>query len=108
MAGLGGGGGECGSYFQGEIIRFIIMSFQLTINYPNSFPDALGFSREQFEMSAKWAMAVKLFEMEQLSSGMAATLLNVDRVTFLLRLNDYDVAMVDLSEDELLQDLENA
>jgi predicted HTH domain antitoxin len=83
------------------------MSLQLTIDYPVNFPDALGYSQAEFEQQAKWAMAVKLFELGQLSSGMAAALLQVDRVTFLLKLNDYGVAMIDLSEDELLQDLEN-
>jgi predicted HTH domain antitoxin len=81
---------------------------QLKINYPQTFPDAIGQTREQFEQDAKWAMAVKLFEMQRLSSGMAAMLLGVDRVTFLLKLNDYGVAMIDLSEDELLSDLNNA
>ncbi len=81
---------------------------QLTINYPPTFPDAIGQTAEQFEQEAKWAMAVKLFEMKRLSSGMAATLLGVERVTFLLKLNDYGVAMIDLSEDELLADLNNA
>jgi predicted HTH domain antitoxin len=80
----------------------------LKINYPQTFPDAIGQTREQFEQDAKWAMAVKLFEMQRLSSGMAAMLLGVDRVTFLLKLNDYGVAMIDLSEDELLSDLNNA
>ncbi|KPQ32636.1 MAG: Uncharacterized protein family (UPF0175) [Phormidium sp. OSCR] len=59
------------------------MTRQLTVNYPETFPDALGQSQEQFEQAAKWAMAVKLFELKQLSSGMAATLLGVDRTTFL-------------------------
>jgi predicted HTH domain antitoxin len=85
----------------------MIMS-QLTINYPQHFPDAIGQTPEQFEQEAKWAMTVKLFEMKRISSGMAATLLGVERVTFLLKLNDYGVAMIDLTEDELLSDLANA
>ncbi|WP_035985367.1 UPF0175 family protein [Leptolyngbya sp. KIOST-1] len=84
------------------------MSLQLTIDYPESFPDALGHTREQFEQEAKWAMAVKLFELKRLSSGMAASLLGVDRVTFLLKLGDYGVPIIDLSEDELLSDMANA
>lgn len=84
------------------------MSLQLTIDYPETFPDALGHTREQFEHEAKWAMAVKLFEMKRLSSGMAAALLSVDRVTFLLKLGDYGVPMIDLTETELLSDLANA
>lgn len=53
-------------------------------------------------------MAVKLFELKRLSSGMAAALIGVDRVTFLLKLKDYDIPMIDLTEAELLSDLENA
>jgi predicted HTH domain antitoxin len=55
------------------------MSHQITINYPETFPDALQQTREQFEQEAKWAMAVKLFEMKRLSSGMAAALIGIDR-----------------------------
>lgn len=84
------------------------MSLQLTIEYPETFPDAVGRTREQFEQEARWAMAVKLFELQRLSSGMAAALLGVDRVTFLLKLDDYGVPMIDLSEEELLSDMANA
>jgi predicted HTH domain antitoxin len=84
------------------------MSLQLVINYPDSFPDALGQTQAQFEQQAKWAMAVKLFELKQLSSGMAAALLGVSRTTFLFKLADYGVPMIDLTEAELLSDLANA
>ncbi len=84
------------------------MSLQLTIEYPETFPDAVGRTREQFEQEARWAMAVKLFELQRLSSGMAAALLGVDRVTFLLKLGDYGVPMIDLTEEELLSDIANA
>jgi hypothetical protein len=49
-------------------------------------------------------MAVKLFEMKRLSSGIAAQ----DRVTFLLSLHRFGVPMIDLEEEELLSDIENA
>ncbi len=64
--------------------------------------------RKQFELEATWAMAVKLFEMKRISSGMAAALIGIDRVSFLLNLHRYGVPMIDLSEAELLADLENA
>jgi predicted HTH domain antitoxin len=54
------------------------------------------------------AMAVKLFEMKRLSSGVAAKLAGVDRVTFLLSLHRYGVAMIDLDDEDLLADLHNA
>ncbi len=84
------------------------MNLKLTIEYPETFPSALGTTQKQFEEEARWAMAVKLFELKKLSSGMAATLLGVSRTTFLLKLADYNVPMIDLNEEELRSDLENA
>jgi predicted HTH domain antitoxin len=84
------------------------MAMQLTIDYPETLPDALQQTPEQFEQEAKMAMAVKLFEMKRLSSGMAAALVGMDRVTFLLNLHRYGIPAIDLSEEELLSDLKNA
>lgn len=52
--------------------------------------------------------AVKLFEMKRLSSGMAAQLAGIDRVTFLMSLSNYGVPMQDLSMEELESDLAHA
>jgi len=45
---------------------------QINIEYPENLPDVLQVTRESFEEEAKIAMAVKLFEMKRISSGMAA------------------------------------
>lgn len=84
------------------------MTYSLAIHYPEHLPDALQQTRAQFEEEAKWAMAIKLFELHRLSSGMAAQLLGVDRIFFLLNLHHYNVPMIDLSEAEILSDLANA
>ena len=81
---------------------------QLVIDYPQLLPDALQQTRADFEQEAKMAMAVKLFEMKRLSSGVAGKLAGVDRVTFLLSLHRYGVAMIDLDDEDLLADLHNA
>ncbi len=54
------------------------------------------------------AMAVKLFELKMLSSGLAASLVGIDRVTFLLSLHRYGVNMIDIEVDEIQDDFENA
>ncbi len=81
---------------------------ELKIDYPDRLLDALQETREQFEKEAKMAMATKLFEMKRLSSGMAASLAGMDRVSFLLNLHRYGVSMIDLEEEELLSDVEHA
>lgn len=84
------------------------MLLQLKIDYPENLPDALQQTREQFEQEAKMAMAVKLFEMKRISSGMAAQLAGIDRVSFLLNLYHYGVPMIDLTKEELIADFDNA
>lgn len=84
------------------------MKTVFTIQYPETYPDALQVTPEEFEKEATMSMAVKLFEMKRLSSGMAAELAGVDRVFFLLNLHRYHVPMIDLTEEELRSDLKNA
>jgi predicted HTH domain antitoxin len=84
------------------------MKNTFTVEYPAALPDAMNLSRQEFEKEAKFAMAAKLFELGRLSSGMAAQLVGIGRVEFLLRLNDYGVSMIDLTDDELENDVENA
>jgi predicted HTH domain antitoxin len=84
------------------------MQHLFQVNYPGHFPDAMQMDPLQFEKAAKIAMAVKLFELKKLSSGMAAILAEMDRVNFLLILHQYGVAMIDLEEDEILNDINNA
>ncbi len=84
------------------------MMNQLTIDYPKTLPDMLQKSQKEFEAEARMAMAVKLFEMKRISSGMAAQMAGIDRVTFLLSLHQFGVLMIDLEEEEILSDVENA
>jgi predicted HTH domain antitoxin len=80
----------------------------LKIEYPETLPDVLQKTKEQFEKDAKMAMAAKLYEMGQISSGIAAKLVGMDRVSFLLNLHHYGIAMIDHAEDELLSEIKNA
>jgi predicted HTH domain antitoxin len=85
-----------------------MLSNSINVEYPAHFPDALQTTPAAFAQEARMAMAVKLFEMKRLSSGMAAQLAGMERVTFLLNLHRYGVPMLDLSMDELEADLANA
>ena len=84
------------------------MNNLLKIPYSSKLPDLLHLSTEKFEQEATMAMAVKLFELKKISSGMAAALVGIDRVSFLLSLHGYGVDMISISPDEISVDLENA
>lgn len=56
----------------------------LVIPYPDSLPVALSLTAGEFESEAKLALACKLYEMGRLSSGQAAAIAGVPRVSFLL------------------------
>ena len=81
---------------------------QLVIDYPDALPDALRVSRNEFEQEARMAMAVKLFELGRLTSGQAAQLAGVPRVTFILDLHRYGVSPIQITPDELADDFANA
>jgi predicted HTH domain antitoxin len=80
---------------------------KLIIDYPENLADVLQESPEQLEKEMRTALAVKLFEMKRISSGMAAELAGIDRVSFLLELSRFSVPMLDLNDDELTSDFNN-
>ena len=81
---------------------------QIIVDVPTSYLDAMHSGPDDFAQEAKLAMAAKLFEMKRLSSGMAASLIGMDRVTFLAQLQRFGVPLIDLDADELAQDIRHA
>ena len=80
---------------------------QILVEVPANLPDAIQCTPQQFVQEAKLAMGVKLYEMKRLSSGMAASLVGMSRVQFLGELHRYGVAVIDLDDDELEEDIDN-
>ena len=81
---------------------------KIVVDVPSHFLDAAHSAPEDFALEAKLAMAAKLFEMKRLSSGMAASLIGMDRLTFLAQLQRFGVPVIDLAADELAEDVRNA
>ena len=77
----------------------------ITITLPESILIPTGQTREGFVQEATFLLASKLYELGRLSSGRAASICGLDRVTFLLTLHRVGVAAVNLDDREIEDEL---
>lgn len=77
----------------------------LTIPYPNTLLLSLKEERDEFEQEARLLLAVKLYEMGRVSTGMAARLAGMQRVAFMFALERFGLSPIGVDPDELEQDL---
>jgi predicted HTH domain antitoxin len=80
----------------------------LTIPYPESLLLSMKKSPEEFEAEARLLLAVKLYEMGQITTGTAASLAGISRVTFMFELERFGLSPLGQTPEELGQDLANA
>ena len=80
----------------------------LTIPYPEELLLSLKKSPEEFEIEARLLLAVKLYELGQISTGMAARLTGMSRVAFMFELARFGLSPIGVEADELAEDLANA
>ena len=78
------------------------------IEYPSEVLWALQQNPEEFESEARLLLAVKLYELGRLSTGLAAKLAGVPRGEFLFLLGRYGLSPFGEVSEELERDLENA
>lgn len=81
------------------------MQNTLTIEYTDDLLFTLGVSSKEFSDEAKFLLAAKLYEIGKISSGQAAKLAGKSRVEFLFSLARIGVAMSNLREEDVADEL---
>lgn len=82
--------------------------YQLTIPYTDDLLLSLKSDREHFEAKARLLLAVKLYELNRVSTGIAARLAGMDRVSFIFELDRFGLSPIGVDPDELAEDVANA
>jgi predicted HTH domain antitoxin len=80
----------------------------LTIEYPPEVLWALQQDPDEFETEARLLLAVNLYKTSKLSTGLAARLAGMPRITFMFLLGRYGLSPFGETADELEMDLHNA
>ena len=80
----------------------------VTIEYPDELLLSLKKSPREFEAEARLLLAVKLYELGRISTGMAARLAGLSRVEFILALDSFALSPIGVEPDELAADVANA
>lgn len=78
------------------------------IELPDEVLIALKETPEGLAKEIRMLAAVKFYQMGKLSSGRAAELAGISRVSFLQSLSRYKVPIFELTSEELKEDLKNA
>lgn len=80
----------------------------LKIEYPPEVLWALQQKPEKFEAEARLLLAIKMYETGKLSTGLAARLAGVPRITFMFLLGRYGLSPFGETADELAEDVDHA
>lgn len=81
---------------------------QAVFSYPAEIPPMLKLSDKEFARELRFLGAAKLYELGRLSSGKAARLAGMDRVSFLHELNRIGVPAINLRDEEIEAEIQAA
>jgi predicted HTH domain antitoxin len=80
----------------------------IAFELPESLLWQTGVSKEQLKARGQFLLALKFFELGQLTSGQAAELSGLSRVAFLFEASKHGVPVADLDEAELAKEIARA
>jgi predicted HTH domain antitoxin len=80
----------------------------LTIPYPEDLLLSLKKEPAEFEAEARLLLAIKLYEMGQVTTGIGARLAGISRVAFMFELGRFGLSPMGQEPEELAEDMANA
>ena len=80
----------------------------LTIPYSDDLLLSMKQSPQEFESEARLLLAIKLYEMDRISTGAAAKLAGVSRVAFVFELARFGLSPMGQDTSEIAEDLASA
>jgi predicted HTH domain antitoxin len=83
-------------------------SNRLSIEYPSEILWALQKEPDEFEREARLLLALKFYESGKLSTGLAARIAGISRLSFIFLLAEYGLSPFGESPDELKEDFDHA
>ena len=80
----------------------------LSIPYSDDLLISTGKSKEALEQELAFLLAVKLFELRRLSIGKAAQLCGMSKLAFMDEIGRMGIPTINLDDDQILDELDNA
>lgn len=80
----------------------------ITIPYSDDLLLSMKKSPEEFRDEARLLLAIKLYELGRVSTGVASELAGISRVAFIFELARFGLSPMDQTPDEVAEDLANA
>jgi len=81
---------------------------KLSIPYSDDLLVSTGKSKEELEQELRFLLAVKLFELHRLSLGKAAQLCGMKKLHFMEELGRMGIPVINLDDNQIRDELENA
>ena len=94
----------CYTYVKEDSLRLR----ELKIPYSDDLLLSLKESPAEFEAEARLLLAVKLYELGKVTTGMAARLAGISRVAFIFSLARFGLSPIGVDREELSEDFSNA